>query len=148
MVTSRPEAERHLQDQVACTLALSGPGGTERRYSEAPFGVGSGESLQDRCESVWTWGQRQRFGIDGGAGLGGGRLLALTLGESGEAACICWYSGGGLGWRRPILILGMMEATGCLRRGEVAEGSRGAEGEGKEMKALWELWGTPPTDLH
>lgn len=32
---SRPEAERHLQEQVACTLALSGPGGTERRYSEA-----------------------------------------------------------------------------------------------------------------
>lgn len=74
--------------------------------------------------------------------------LLLTLGEFGEAACICWYSVGGLGWRRPILILGMMEATGCLKRGEVAEGSRGAEGEGKEMKAMWELFGTPPTDLH
>lgn len=49
-----------------------------------------------------------------------------------------------------ILISGMVEATGWLRKGRSrsACGAEGVGGEAKEMKALQELWGTSPTDPH
>lgn len=83
----------------------------------ALFSIGSKGDVAEDCEGVWTWGRQSRFRTGGGAGLGGGGLLALGLEEFQKLHVHIWCSERRSGLDTTSLLLETAEATGGLRKG-------------------------------